>query len=271
MGKEKPSDWSSQLYTIIFKSDTKLGKAFDIWLIVFIVSSSLLVMVYSVESIREAYGHYMNILEWVFISAFSAEYILRILCSRGRTRYATSFFGIIDLMAILPAFLKFFIPSTNFLIIVRVFRLLRLFRILKMVRYVEESGVLMRAMAASKPKIVVFLLAIFTIITTVGSLMYVIEGPENGFSSIPESMYWAVVTVSTVGYGDISPHTIFGKFLASILMVVAYGILAVPTGIITYELAQTTKRSEPKQVCPECNFGKLDKDASFCSKCGTKL
>lgn len=271
MGREKPTDWSSRLYTIIFESNTKQGKTFDIWLIVLILSSSLLVMAYSVESIRETYGPYMNVLEWVFIGVFSVEYILRILCSRGRTKYATSFFGIIDLLAILPAFLKIFIPSANFLIIVRVFRLLRLFRILKMVRYVEESGVLMRAMSASKPKIVVFLLAIFTIITTVGSLMYVIEGPENGFTSIPESMYWAVVTVSTVGYGDISPHTVFGKFLASILMVVAYGILAVPTGIITYELAQTSKRSELKQVCPECNHGGLAKDAEFCSKCGTKL
>lgn len=267
----KGKKWKDQLYIIIFESDTPNGKAFDIGLIICILCSSLLVMAFSIEILRERYGTIMFFLEWLFIGIFTLEYILRIICARKRLRYITSFFGIVDLLAILPVFISFFIPAANYLVIVRIFRLLRLFRVLKMVRYVEESGILLKALIASKPKIIVFLITIFSIITIVGSLMYVIEGPENGFTSIPESMYWAIVTVSTVGYGDISPQTGIGKLLASLLMIVAYGILAVPTGIISYELAQGAKHSSAKKVCPNCNTKGHGPDAEFCRKCGVRL
>lgn len=271
MDKMKGNSWKYQLYRIIFESDTPSGKAFDIILIIFILCSSLLVMVESIEILREAYGTIMLVLEWFFISVFTLEYILRVICAKHRLKYVISFFGIVDLLAILPVFISIFVPAANFLIIVRVFRLLRLFRILKMVRYVEESGILLRALLASRPKIIVFIITIFSIISIVGSLMYVIEGPENGFSSIPESMYWAIVTISTVGYGDISPQTSPGKFLASLLMIIAYGILAVPTGIISFELAQEAKRPSNNKICSNCNTKGHRADSVFCSKCGERL
>ncbi|MDF3002335.1 MAG: Ion transport protein [Bacillota bacterium] len=261
--------WKEKLHDIIFESATPAGKAFDIILIIAIACSSLLLMAESVPELQEQYGAIMAYGDIFFFTCFSIEYVLRIFCSNRRLRYIRSFFGMIDLMAILPVFIGFFLPAANYLISVRIFRLLRIFRILRMFRYVGESRLLLRSLRASGPKIVVFVITIFSIVTIVGTLMYVVEGPENGYASIPESMYWAIVTISTVGYGDISPQTGFGKFLASVLMITAYGVLAVPTGIISYELAQNAKLSMAK-TCLNC--GAIYDDADhYCRKCGNKL
>lgn len=269
MKSNRSYHWKEKLHDIIFESTTPQGKLFDIVLIIAIICSCLLVMAESIEGLREKYGAIMFYAEWFFVASFSIEYVLRVISSKRRLQYITSFFGVIDLMATLPVLISFFVPAANYLVIVRIFRLLRLFRILKMFRYVGEARFLLKALQASRPKIIVFLVVIFSIITIVGSLMYVIEGPENGFSSIPESMYWAIVTISTVGYGDISPQTGIGKFLASALMIIAYGILAVPTGIISYELAQSAKTTT-KKTCTNCGSAYHD-TASYCSKCGNKL
>lgn len=261
--------WKENLHDIIFESTTPQGKAFDVALIIAIICSSLLLMAESVPNLNETYGIVMKYGEIFFFACFSVEYVLRVICSKRRLKYVTSFFGIIDLMAVLPALIGFVFPAANYLVSVRIFRLLRLFRIFKMVRYVDESMLLLRSLKASKPKITVFVIAVFSIVTIVGTLMYVVEGPDNGYSSIPESMYWAIVTISTVGYGDISPQTAIGKFIASTLMIVAYGILAVPTGIISYELAQNAKTSR-KKTCPNCG-AKYDDADEFCRKCGYQL
>jgi len=259
------------LYTIIFQSDTPKGRAFDIALIALIIVSSIAVLAESVDSVRETYGAALVALEMFFAVVFAIEYILRIYCVHNRRGYVTSFFGVIDLLTILPAFISLIIPSAHFLMVIRIFRLLRLFRIFKMARYVEESGVLLKALRASRPKITVFLFTIFSIVTMVGALMYIVEGPENGYTNIPVAMYWAIVTVTTVGYGDISPQTSLGQLIASALMIMAYGILAVPTGIISYELAQAARNPSAQQKCPNCASVGHGADAVYCKKCGQKL
>jgi len=261
----------SKLYEIIFGTDTPLGKTYDVFLIIGILLSSILIMLESIASIQLKYGSIINIFEWIFVVLFTLEYFLRLYIVKRKKRYAFSFFGIIDLLSVLPAYIGFLIPSARYLMLIRVFRLLRLFRVFKMVRYVEESGTLMRALRASKPKISVFLLTIMFIVVFTGSLMYIIEGPQNGFDNIPESMYWAIVTVSTVGYGDISPQTNLGKIVSSLLMIVAYGIIAVPTGIITSEIHSATKKSAKMATCPHCFSEDHSIDAMFCNKCGGKL
>lgn len=261
--------WKEILHDIIFESTTPAGRIFDIFLMISIACSSLLLMAQSVETLQDQYGTAMAYGEMFFFLCFSIEYVLRLFCSRRRLKYVTSFFGVIDLMAVLPALIGFFLPAANYLISVRIFRLLRLFRIFKMFRYVGESRLLLRSLKASGPKIVVFVIAVFSIVTIVGTLMYVVEGPENGYKSIPESMYWAIVTISTVGYGDISPQTGLGKFLASVLMITAYGILAVPTGIISYELAHNAKFSMANS-CPRCETV-FDETDRYCRKCGSKI
>lgn len=271
MDKKETSNWKNTLYKIIFEADTPLGKAFDVNLIFFITLSTLIVMAESVDSIRYAYGPYLHLLEWIVVIAFTLEYFLRIISVHNKWKYMISFYGLVDLFTILPAFISLLIPSAYFLITVRVLRLLRLFRVFKMARYVNESGVLLRALRASKPKITVFLFALFFTVTIIGSLMYIVEGPINGFDSIPESMYWAITTITTVGYGDLVPQTPTGKFLASTLMIMAYGILAVPTGIITFELAQANKSPVTTRVCAHCSLEGHDPEADFCSKCGEKL
>lgn len=261
----------SKLYQIIFETDTPAGKTYDVFLIIAIASSSILIMIESISSVQLKYGNVIDIFEWFFVILFTMEYFLRLYIVKRRKKYALSFFGMIDLFSILPAYIGFLIPSARYLMLIRVFRLLRLFRVFKMVRYVEESGTLMRALRASKPKISVFLLTIMFIVIFTGSLMYIIEGPENGFENIPESMYWAIVTVSTVGYGDISPQTSLGKIISSLLMIVAYGIIAVPTGIITSEIHTASKKSAKLATCPHCFSEDHSIDAIFCNKCGGKL
>lgn len=271
MTKETRGHWKDNLYKIIFEADTLPGKTFDIALIFSIILSTLVVIVESISSIKETYGDFLILLEWFFVVIFIIEYILRIICVHNRWRYFISFYGIVDLLTILPAFISLFIPNVFFLMVIRVLRLLRLFRILKMVRYIEESSILLKALKNSRPKIIVFVFTIFFVITIVGSLMYVVEGPENGYTNIPVSMYWAIVTLSTVGYGDISPHTAIGKLIASTLMILAYGILAVPTGIISYEITKVHKRSVTTRTCPHCLSEGHAPDAVFCNKCGEKL
>lgn len=260
-----------KLNVIIFGTDTPAGKAFDIILIVTILSNSILIIIESIDSIRYTYGTLLTILGWLFIGIFAIEYLLRVIIVSKKRSYIFSFFGIIDLLAILPAFLVFILPQVRLFTVVRSLRLIRLFGILKMGRYMDESGRLLRALKASVPKIIVFLFTIIFIVIIVGSIMYVIEGPQHGFDSIPQAMYWAIVTISTVGYGDLSPQTTGGKFVSSLLMIIGYGIIAVPTGIISHELAYVDKGPGKERKCPKCETGGYSIGDKFCSKCGTSL
>lgn len=262
-----------RLYEIIFEADTPVGKWFDLVLIVVILLSVLTVMLDSVASIQARYGRWLYALEWLFTILFTVEYILRLLCVRNIRRYATSFFGIVDLLAILPTYLNLVVFGTRYLLVVRLFRVLRIFRILKLGQYTKEAGVLRAALYASQRKIVVFLCFVLTLVVIIGSLMYLIEGPANsGFTSIPQSVYWAIVTLTTVGYGDISPQTPLGQFLASIVMILGYSIIAVPTGIVTVEWSQATMRKQtPARACPTCGAPGHDADARYCKFCGADL
>lgn len=260
-----------KLYTIIFGTDTPAGRTFDIVLIITILCNSILTIAESVDTIRNSYEPLIAALGWLFVVIFTIEYIVRILVVKRKSAYVVSFFGIIDLLAILPIYFSFFIPSVRFLGVIRIFRLIRLFSILKMGRYIIESSHLLRALRASIAKITVFVATMIFIVVIIGTVMYIIEGPENGFNNIPESMYWAIVTISTVGYGDISPQTSMGKLFSSLLMISAYGVLAVPTGIISHELANTYKTTDELKTCPHCYSKYYSKDDHFCSKCGTSL
>jgi voltage-gated potassium channel len=264
------SAWRKRLHEIVFESDTRAGKLFDIILLWLIVSSVAVIILESMKSLRDPYGEAFYYLEWMFTILFTAEYVLRLVSVRRPLNYALSFFGLIDLLAIIPGYLSLFMPGTHYLLIIRILRLLRIFRILKLVEYTSEARVITSALAASRRKIIVFLLAVVAIVTVVGSLIYVVEGEENGFTDIPTSIYWAVVTLTTVGYGDLSPKTPLGKTLASIVMILGYAIIAVPTGIVTAELARNTQQAST-QVCPECHWQVHDADAVFCKICGSQL
>ncbi len=262
--------WRRRCHEIIFESDTSIGKAFDVVLILLIVGSVVAVMLESVRSVRTEYGTLLYALEWVFTLLFTVEYGLR-LSSVGRPRsYALSFFGIIDLLAIIPTYLSIFIPGTQYLLVIRLLRILRVFRVLKLVQYLREAEQLLRALRATRRKIIVFVVAVLTLVVILGSMMYFIEGEENGFTSIPRGVYWAVVTLTTVGYGDISPRTDLGQVLASLVMIMGYGILAVPTGIVTAELTRTYK-GVSGQACSQCSAEGHDPDAVFCKYCGARL
>ncbi len=265
--------WRDRLYEIIFEADTLAGKWFDIALIVVILLSVLTVMLDSVASVQARYGRWLYVLEWLFTILFTVEYILRLLCVGNIRRYATSFFGIVDLVAILPSYLNLVVFGTRYLLVVRILRVLRIFRILKLGQYTKEAGVLRAALYASRRRIVVFLCFVLTLVVIIGSLMYLIEGPTNsGFTSIPQSVYWAIVTLTTVGYGDISPQTPLGQFLASIVMILGYSIIAVPTGIVTVEWSQATMRKQPHaRACPTCGARGHDADARYCKFCGADL
>ena len=260
-----------RLGDVIFEHDKPPDKLFDIVVLVLIVLSIILVMLESVPWIRESYGGVLRVAEWVFTVLFTVEYTLRIYTARKRLRYVTSFFGVVDLLAILPGYLSLFLLGSQYLIVVRSLRLLRIFRILKLARFLGEASVLRRALSASAPKITVFLGTVVTVVLIVGALMYVVEGAENGFTSIPKSIYWAIVTLTTVGYGDISPQTPLGQTLSAVVMIIGYGIIAVPTGIVTSELSKVDKGEGQKRVCPECGHTKHDEDATHCKFCGTRL
>jgi voltage-gated potassium channel len=261
----------ASLHEIIFEADTPSGKLFDVLLILSIVVSVVLVMLDSVSSIQQSYGHLLYLGEWLFTILFTIEYILRLYSVGRPLSYATSFFGVVDLMAILPTYFSIFFPGTQYLLVIRILRVLRVFRVLKLVQYVSEARVLMQAMRASRRKITVFLFVVLTMVVIFGSLMYIIEDPQSGFTSIPQSIYWAIVTLTTVGYGDISPQTGLGQTLAALIMIIGYGIIAVPTGIVTAELAQSYKKSISTQCCPQCSAEGHDPDAEFCKYCGAKL
>ncbi len=265
--------WRTTLHEIIFEAETPAGKAFDIALIISVLLSIIAVMLESVRSIRVVYGELLYEIELFFTILFTIEYFLRLITVRKPLGYATSFFGVVDLLAILPTFLSLLVPGTQYLFTVRVLRLLRVFRVLKLTEYLAEAGIITTALKASRRKISVFILAVLSVVVIVGSLMYIIEGEGNGFTDIPTSMYWAIVTLTTVGYGDISPQTGLGKALASMLMLMGYGILAVPTGIVTVELSKAAKagKSVSTQSCPNCSREGHDEDAAHCKYCGERL
>ncbi|RLC21657.1 MAG: ion transporter [Deltaproteobacteria bacterium] len=260
-----------RLHEIIFEADTKVGKLFDIILIVSIVSSVLVVMLDSVVALRNLYGGYFYGLEWGFTLLFTIEYILRLLCVKKPVKYALSFFGMVDLFSILPTYASLLLPGSQYFIVIRVLRVLRVFRVFKLVQYMGEASTLTRALKASRRKIIIFLMTIMTLVIIFGSLMYVIEGVKNGFTSIPRSIYWAIVTMTTVGYGDISPKTNMGQVLASIIMILGYAIIAVPTGIVTSELSRAGQKEVTTQACPECMAHGHDVDAVFCKFCSARL
>jgi len=258
-----------RLHEIIFEADTPAGKLFDILLIFSIIASVIVVMLDSVAAYDIKYGRLFFLLEWIFTILFTIEYFLRLSCIGRPAKYAKSFYGIVDLLSILPSYVSLFLPNGKYLLVIRILRLLRVFRVLKLVQYVGESNYLQRALWASRRKITVFLLSVFLLMVIFGSVMYIVEGAENGFTSIPRSIYWAIVTMTTVGYGDISPQTSLGQAIASLVMILGYGIIAIPTGIVTAEL--TYQQHVSTQACPECSAEGHDIDATHCKFCGAEL
>ncbi len=263
--------WREKTYEVIFGHGTPAGKAFDVVLIIAILASVAAVMLDSVADIRKAYGGMLEALEWFITALFTIEYVLRLISARGRRRYAFTFYGIIDLLAVLPTWLSLFIPGSKYLAVIRVVRVIRVFRILKLVTYLGEASLLTRALQASRRRITVFVVAVLCLVVIFGSLMYLIEGEENGFTSIPRSVYWAIVTLTTVGYGDIAPKTALGQIIASVMMIVGYGIIAVPTGIVTVEMTRELRRRSSDVSCPSCGQRGHDADARFCKSCGSAL
>jgi voltage-gated potassium channel len=258
----------ARAYEIIFEHDTPAGKTFDVVLIWLIVASVVVVMLDSVGEVRDAYGAWLRGAEWAFTAVFTAEYLVRLWCSRDRWRYARSFFGMVDLVAILPTYLSLVVPGGQALLTVRALRLLRVFRVLKLANYLSEAAVLVRALRASRHKIILFLAAVLTLVVTLGSTMYLVEGAANGFTSIPRSVYWAIVTLTTVGYGDIAPRTALGQALAAIVMILGYAIIAVPTGIVTVEIGAAARQAASERTCPQCGLAGHDSDAKHCKRCG---
>ena len=270
--------WRRRWFDIIYRTDTPPSRRFDLLLVYAIVASVLVVVLDSVQRIHAAWASWFYVVEWGFTLLFTAEYVLRLLVVQRPLRYALSIWGIIDLLAILPTYLSFFVPGAQSLLVVRVLRILRVFRILKLTRYIEESGILMQALWRSRRKILLFLSLVVTIAIVAGSLMYVIEGPRHGFSNIPASMYWAVVTMATVGFGDIVPHTTLGRFVTSVLILIGYSIIAVPTGIYTAELANGMRQAEANRHrrdddrgCMVCGHEEHDSRAIYCNRCGHEL
>jgi voltage-gated potassium channel len=264
------NEFKEKLYEIIFEADTRTGKFFDVLLLFVILFSVVLVMLESVPSIAIKHLQTLHILEWVITAIFTLEYIIRIIIVRRPFRYIFSFYGIIDLLSVIPTYLSLLIIGSHSLVVIRMLRLVRIFRILKLTRYTAAGRSLGRAMWASREKISVFIFLVVILVVIIGTVMYMIEGVTHGFTSIPRSIYWAIVTLTTVGYGDISPETPIGQFLASIVMLLGYAIIAVPTGIVTSELIKSTTKQNT-QVCQNCLCESHDEDAVFCKKCGVEL
>ncbi len=261
--------WRGKLNAIIFGAETPSGRAFDIALIIIIMLSVVTVMCESIQSVRTEYATTLAVLEWLFTILFTIEYVLRLLCAARPLKYVTSFFGVIDLLATIPTYLSLLIPGAQFFVVIRLLRILRVFRVLKLARFLSEADILMKALRQSRHKILIFMSAVLTLVVILGSLMYLIEGRENGFTSIPRSIYWAIVTLTTVGYGDISPQTNLGQVLASIVMIMGYAIIAVPTGIVTAEMVASARSSQ--RFCAECRVGGHDDDARYCKYCSQPL
>lgn len=260
----------NKLYEIIFEADTKAGRLFDLILLVVILVSVILVMFESVPSIASKYLHILKILEWIITAIFTVEYLLRIAIVKKPFSYIFSFYGIIDFLSVIPTYLSLIIVGSHSLVVIRMLRLIRIFRILKLTRYTNAGRTIVRAMWASREKISVFIFMVIILVVIIGTIMYLVEGEAHGFTSIPRSIYWAIVTLTTVGYGDISPATPLGQFLASIVMIMGYAIIAVPTGIVTSELMKPSSKLNT-QVCNICLCDSHDDDAAFCKKCGSKI
>jgi len=256
---------------VIFEANTPAGKAFDVALIIAILVSVAAVMLDSVPAIHARFGDELYVVEWTFTILFTIEYGLRLWCIQHPALYARSFYGITDLLGILPTYLSLFFVGTQYLLVIRVLRVLRVFRVLRMVRYVGEAALLAQALRASRRKITVFISTVIALVIVFGSLMYLIEGQEHGFTSIPKSIYWAVITLTTVGYGDITPQTPLGQALASLIMIMGYGIIAVPTGIVTLELSEASRRQANTRTCPACAVEGHNREATFCWRCGAHL
>jgi voltage-gated potassium channel len=270
-----PGGWRARMFDVIFGTDTPAGRRFDLALVAIILLSILTVVLDSVPDIGRRYAVQMSVLEWTFTIFFTLEYIARLVCVQRPMRYARSFYGVIDLVSVLPTWISLLVPGSQVFLDVRILRLLRIFRILKLTRYVDEYTRLGEALVASKRKIMVFLSVVLMLILILGTVMYVVEGPESGFTSIPMAMYWATVTITTVGYGDITPHTHLGKAIASFMMLLGWGILAVPTGIVSAEmtsqkLSRHAPRGEPRS-CSACGSTGHDPRAQFCKDCGAGL
>jgi voltage-gated potassium channel len=264
--------WRLKLYTIIFEADTRAGQLFDRWLIVLILVSVAVVMLDSVPAISARFAGVLTALEWGFTLLFTMEYLARLACVRHPTRYARSFFGIVDLLSVLPTYLALLLPGTHVLVDVRVLRLLRIFRVFKLTAYVSEYQSLGSALVASRRKIMVFLSVVMMIVLIMGTLMYLVEGPANGFTSIPTAVYWAITTMTTVGFGDITPKTDTGRSIASLMMLIGWGTLAVPTGIVTSEMtAQRRTQATTTRTCHECLTEGHAPEALHCLHCGAKL
>jgi voltage-gated potassium channel len=260
-----------KVYEVIFEADTPGGKAFDIVLLVLIVASIVAVMLESVPAIETSYSGWLNGIEWAITILFTAEFILRIWAVEKPSTYLFSFYGVIDFLAVIPTYLTMITVGAHGLIMIRALRLLRIFRVFKLTRYTSEGSVLIRALKASRTKISVFLFAVFMLVIVLGTIMYLIEGAESGFTSIPRGIYWAVVTLTTVGYGDIAPVTNLGQFVAALVMILGYGIIAVPTGIVTAEYTQARNKKITTQTCPACLREGHDPDATHCKYCGAEL
>lgn len=272
--KEILTGWRRTWHEIIFEADTPTGRRYDILLVVAILLSVLAVMLDSVAPIQQVWGDWLRTAEWGFTLLFTLDYLLRLICVASPRLYAFSLYGVVDLVAILPTYLGLFLSGSQYLALVRILRVLRVFRIFKLSQYVSEAQILIRSLSASLPRITVFTLAVLTLVTIIGSVMYVIEGPENGFTSIPLSIYWAIVTLTTVGFGDVTPKTFLGQFFACVVMVLGYAIIAIPTGIVTVELSREVHASLQKvstQACMNCGLEGHDADAVHCKVCGAKL
>ena len=259
------------LYVIIFGTHTRAGRAFDIVLIIAIITSLVVLILESLPSVMTEWSRELRYIEYTFTALFTIEYLLRLYCSPKPKSYATSFYGVVDLLAILPTYLAIFFPGASFMGVVRLLRVMRIFRILKLVRYLQDSNILLRSLLMARRKILIFFSTVGILVTIFGALIFVIEGPHNGFTSIPKSIYWAIVTITTVGYGDMVPQSHLGKAIASLTMLLGYSILAVPTGIITAELSNEMNAHKQLVKCPNCNRSGHDSDAMHCKHCGSEL
>lgn len=272
MAPSKSMSWKNTLHEVIFEADTRAGKLFDIVLLILILGSVAAVMLESVNSIRIEHGQTLNIIEWGLTILFSIEYITRIISIKKPFKYIFSFYGLIDLLSILPTYLGLFITGASSMAVIRSIRLLRVFRILKLARYLKEAAAFKSVLIAMRPKIIVFLVAIFSIVTIMGTVIYMIEDPEDGFTSIPRCVYWAVVTLTTVGYGDIAPQTVLGQVFASLIMVMGYSIIVIPTVfVVTSSMLSSRDTALNTRSCPSCSQEGHDNNAEFCKYCGDSL
>jgi voltage-gated potassium channel len=261
----------ARVFEVVFESDTPAGRLFDVSLLFLIIGSVLAVILESVDGYRRTWGHELRVAEWTFTALFALEYVVRVACVRRPLRYVTSFFGIVDLLAVIPTPLSLLVPGAQALLVVRVVRLLRVFRILKLVSFSGEADVLLRALRASRAKVTVFVGGVLSVVVIAGALLYLVEGPASGFDNIPRGIYWAIVTLTTVGYGDVTPQSPLGQTIASVLMIMGYGIIAVPTGIVSVEIANASRGPVSVQACPGCGKQGHDSDAVHCKHCGTAL